>query len=127
MSGPGHDLLPYPAPAASGIVEMEVDVMATHTQHLHHAPGRAATAVLVLGIIAALSGVLTGLLSFTDTLDPPGWVRVAMTTGLPIGILGAPSVWFLAPAARREPMTIVGMGLVVVTLAAFIVMVNVAY
>lgn len=104
-----------------------MDTVSTQAQHVRHDHSGAGTTVLALGVVAALSAVLTGLLSFTDVLDPPEWARIVMTSGMPVGILGAPAVWFLAPGARRELTSRIGLALVALTVVAFVVMLNIGY
>lgn len=101
--------------------------MSTHASHLHQPASPGGRAILVLGVLAVVSAALTALLSFTNTLDPPEWVRIVMTSGIPVGTIGVAVVWVLAPDSRREVATKVGLALVALSLVALIVMVNVAY
>lgn len=104
--------------------------MTARTVHHAHAPeghSGATWAIFALGVLGAVSAALTGVLSFTDSLDPPEWVRITMTSGIPVALFGAPLVWLLVPAARHETLTKVGMTLVGLMLVAFVVMLNVGY
>lgn len=75
-----------------------------HHADAHKGPSSAAWAIAVLGVLGAVSATLTGMLSFTDSMDPPEWVRIVMTSGIPVALFGAPLVWLLVPAARHEAL-----------------------
>lgn len=50
-----------------------------------------------------------------------------MTSGIPVGVIGAPLLWAVRPEARHETATWIGLVLVALTLVAFSVMLNVGY
>lgn len=72
--------------------------MTTHTGTAHKQTGSgvAGSVTLALGILFTAAVAYTFLLSLSDTLDPPTWVRAVGLVWLPIGFGGVPIGYYLA-------------------------------
>lgn len=81
---------------------------------------RAGTLALVLGIAFAVSTVLTFLMSLTDLIDAPNWLRALMSIGIPLGFFGVPLSFAVARTGAGRQRALIGVGLAVASLAAFV-------
>ena len=72
---------------------MTQDTRPTETSDISE---RASTLGLVFGIAFALSTVLTYVLSLTEVIETPNWLRALMLAGIPLGFFGVP--WSFAVA-----------------------------
>ena len=87
---------------------------------------RAGTITLVLGVLALVATVFTYVLSLSDLVNPPNWVRAVGLIWLPIGFFGTPVTYMLArngPGRRRARL---GLAAAAVGLLAFVVLLFVA-
>ena len=84
---------------------------------------RAGTVSLVLGILFLAATVFTYLLSLTDLVDPPNWVRAAGLVWLPIGFVGTPIAYALARTGPGRDRGRVGLVAGLVGLLAFVLLV----
>lgn len=87
---------------------------------------RAGTVTLLLAILALAATAFTYVLSLSDVLDPPTWVRAAALVWLPIGISGAPIAYTVARTGGGRRRGEVGLGVAAVALTAFVVLLSVA-
>ena len=51
---------------------------------------RAGTVALVLGILFVVATAVAYVLSLSDLVDPPNWVRAMGLVWLPVGLIGVP-------------------------------------
>ena len=80
---------------------------------------RAGTITLVLGILFLAATVLTYVLSLSDLVNPPNWVRAAGLVWLPIGFFGAPIAYTLARKGPGRDRGRIGLAFVGAGLLAF--------
>ena len=86
-------------------------------------PNVAGTVSLVLGILFLAATVFTYVLSLTDLVDPPNWVRAAGLVWLPIGFVGTPIAYALARTGPGRDRGRVGLVAGLVGLLAFVLLV----
>lgn len=87
---------------------------------------RAGTITLLLGLMAVLATAFTYVLSLSDVIDPPNWVRILGLVWMPIGFIGTPVTYAVArlgPGRRRGR---IGLALALAGLAAFVVLLWIA-
>ena len=87
---------------------------------------RAGTITLVLGILFLTATVFTYVLSLSDVVDPPNWVRALGLAWLPVGFVGTPIAYALARTGPGRDRGRVGLVVALVGLLAFVVLVFVA-
>lgn len=80
----------------------------------------AGTVALVLGILFAVSTVLTFLMSLTDLIGGPNWLRALMSAGIPLGFFGVPMAYAVARLGEGRDRARIGLALVGVSLVAFV-------
>ena len=81
---------------------------------------RAGTAAVALGALFMASTVVVYLLSLTDVLDWPNWLRAVGLAGLPIGLVGTPLAYALARRGPGRRRAAVGLALMGAALLAFV-------
>jgi hypothetical protein len=86
---------------------------------------RAGEAALVLGALFLASTGFAYVLSLSDAVNPPDWVRVVGLVWLPLGLL-TPVAYALARVGPGRGRGRWGVGLAAVAVAAFVVLVVVA-
>lgn len=87
---------------------------------------RAGTITLVLGLLFTAATAFTYVLSLSDAVNPPNWVRALGLVWLPVGFFGAPLAYTLArkgPGRRRGR---IGLAIGLVGLTAFVALLIVA-
>ncbi|KAB7746562.1 hypothetical protein GA707_03505 [Nostocoides sp. F2B08] len=89
------------------------------TQH-SDASERAGTLALALGIAFAVSTVLTFLMTLTDIIGGPNWLRALMSAGIPLGFFGVPLSFAVARTGLGRQRGLIGVALAVVSLVAFV-------
>lgn len=82
----------------------------------------AGTIALVLGILFVISTALVFLMSLTDVIDGPNWLRALMSAGMPLGLLGVPLAYFVARTGNGCNRGRVGLALVGIALVPFVVL-----
>jgi hypothetical protein len=87
---------------------------------------RAGGASVVLGVVGLVGLAVTWVLSTTDVVDPPNAVRIPFILLLPVGLFGALLAGLLGLRGGRRPLALTGLALSAATLAAFVVLLNVA-
>jgi hypothetical protein len=100
----------------------------TATHHTRPFPGgrptpTAGTVTLVLGLLFSASVAATYVLSLSDVVDPPNWVRAIALVGLPLGLAGVPIAYFFARRTASRDRARVGLGVALVGLVAFVALV----
>lgn len=81
---------------------------------------RAGTLALIFGIAFALSTVLIYVLSLTEVIDAPNWLRALMLAGIPLGFFGVPWSFAVARSGAGRRRGLIGVWLAVISLAAFV-------
>lgn len=88
---------------------------------------RSGTVALSLGMLMVVSTIFTFVLSIDvlydavlGDLDPPNWLRALALAGLPLGFFGTPIAYVLARKGPGRDRARVGLGLMLVGLAAFV-------
>lgn len=84
---------------------------------------RAGTVALVLGILFAAGVVFTYVLSLSEVVNPPNWVRAIGLVWLPIGLIGTPIAYALARTGQGRERARIGVLIALVGLAAFVALV----
>jgi hypothetical protein len=82
----------------------------------------AGTIALVLGVLFLAATVFTYVLSLSDSVNPPGWVRVLGLVWLPIGFVGTPIAYVLARKGPGRRLGTVGLAIALLGLLAFVVL-----
>lgn len=102
--------------------------MSTDLRHALDTPGsqRAGNLTLALGVLAVAATAFTYVLSLTDLVDPPNWVRAAGLVWLPLGFFGAPIAYAFARNGPGQHRALLGLGVAGVALAAFVVLLFIA-
>lgn len=83
----------------------------------------AGNVTLVLGVLFSFSVAVTCVLSLTDLVDPPSWVRGIALAWLPIGLGGVPISYFFARTGPGRRRARIGIGAAMGGLVAFVVLV----
>jgi hypothetical protein len=81
---------------------------------------RAGNLALVLGVAFAISTVLIFVMSMTDVMDPPNWLRALLLSGIPLGFFGVPLSFAVARPGAGRQRGLIGVWLAVASLAAFV-------
>jgi hypothetical protein len=81
------------------------------------------TAGLVLGILFVLAVAVTYVLSLTDLVDPPNWVRAMALVWLPIGFVGVPMAWLVAGNGPGRNRAVTGVVIALAGAVAFVALV----
>jgi hypothetical protein len=104
------------------VLAEEAEVMAARVTSRGRRNGSVAIGniTLILGIFFVAAVGFTFVLSLSDVVDPPNWVRVIGLAGLPIGFFGAPVGFVLARRGPGRDRALVGLVLMLVGLAAFV-------
>lgn len=97
--------------------------MTTHTGTQRNESALAGTVTLVLGILFAASVVWTYVLSLTDLVDAPNWVRALGSVWLPVGFGGVPIAYYFARTGEGRNRGRLGVLIGLVSLVAFIALV----
>lgn len=84
---------------------------------------RAGTLTLVLGVLFAAAVGFTYVLSLSDLVNPPTWVRAIGLVWLPIGLAGTPIGYALARTGEGRGRGRVGVAVALIAAAAFIALV----
>lgn len=100
----------------------------TVTHHVRPVAGgrptpTAGTVTLVLGLLFSASVAATYVLSLSDVVDPPNWVRAIALAGLPLGLAGVPIAYSFARRTASRDRALVGLGVALVGLVAFVALV----
>lgn len=98
--------------------------MSANPRHIVDNAGsqRTGNLVLALGVLALAATAFTYVLSLTELVDPPNWVRAAALVWLPLGFFGAPVAYTFARNGPRQQRALLGLGVTGVALAAFVVL-----
>lgn len=83
---------------------------------------RAGTLAVVLGVPCLAATVFVYVLSLTDLVNPPNWVRAAGLIWLPIGFFGTPIIYVVAHNRPDRHRAAIGLGLSGLGLLAFVVL-----
>lgn len=100
--------------------------MDTRSADLGTVSTRAGTATLGLGLLFLAATIFIFVLSLSDLVDPPTWVRVLGLVWLPLGFFGAPLTYAVARAGPGRNRGRLGLALMLVPLAAFVALLFVA-
>jgi hypothetical protein len=105
---------------------MEVPLMDTAIR-TREGTNRAGSFALALGILMVVSTVFTFVLSIDalndavlGDIDPPNWLRALALAGLPLGFFGTPIAYAFARNGPGRDRARLGIGLMIVGLAAFV-------
>jgi hypothetical protein len=110
------------------VTEVEADAMSIDTRDTgrHTGSMRAGTLTVVLGVLAAAATAFTYVLSLSEAVNPPNWVRVLGLVWLPIGFLGTPITYTLARTGPGRDRGRVGLAIALAGLLAFVALLFVA-
>jgi hypothetical protein len=86
----------------------------------------AGTLALLSGALALLATAFAYVLSLTDVVDPPNWVRILGLVWLPLGFFGAPLAYTVARRGPGRARGLAGLVLAAVGLVLFVVLLFVA-
>lgn len=86
-------------------------------------PDTAGTVTLVLGVLFSLSVAIAYVLSLSDVVDPPNWIRAIALAWLPIGLGGVPISYVFARQGPGRDRARVGLAVALVGLVAFVALV----
>ena len=84
---------------------------------------RAGTVTLVLGVLFSAAVAFTYVLSLSDVVEPPTWVRALGLVWLPIGLAGTPIAYAVARHGEGRNRARVGVLVALVGLVAFVALV----
>lgn len=87
---------------------------------------RAGNLTVGLGVLALAATGFAYVLSLTDLIDPPNWIRIAGLVWLPGGLFGAPIAFVFTLRGPGRHRAVLGLGVAGVALAAFVVLLFVA-
>ena len=87
---------------------------------------RAGRIALALGVLALAATVFTYVLSLSDLVNPPDWVRAAGLVWLPLGFFGTPIAYTVARNGPGRRAAEAGLAVAGVGLVAFVVLLFVA-
>lgn len=107
-------------------MEKEADVMSTYLRSAekHSGSSVAGSVTLALGILFTTAVGYTFLLSLSDAVDPPTWVRAIGLVWLPIGLGGIPIAYYLARTGDGRERGRLGVLIGLAGLVAFIALVS---
>jgi hypothetical protein len=83
----------------------------------------AGNVALVLGVLFSTSVAITYVLSLSDVVDPPDWIRAIALAWLPIGLGGVPISYAFARTGPGRDRARIGLGVALVGLVAFVALV----
>jgi hypothetical protein len=83
----------------------------------------AGNVTLVLGALFSVAVAITYVLSLSDVVDPPNWIRAIALAWLPIGLGGVPISYAFARVGPGRERGRVGVAVALVGLVAFIALV----
>lgn len=83
----------------------------------------AGNVTLVLGVLFSVSVVIAYVLSLSDVVDPPNWIRAIALAWLPIGLGGVPISYAFARLGPGRERARIGVAVALVGLVAFIALV----
>lgn len=92
-----------------------------HSRSTSSAP--AGTVTLVLGILFSAAVGFTYVLSLSDGVNPPDWVRAIGLVWLPVGFGGVPLGYFIARTGEGRRRAGLGVLIGLVGLVAFVALV----
>lgn len=98
----------------------------TTTTRLHSQDGgsrRAGSITLVLDVLFAAAVAFSYVLSLSDLVNPPTWVRAIGLVWLPIGLAGTPIGYAVARTGEGRDRGRVGLAVALVAAVAFIALV----
>ena len=81
------------------------------------------TVTLVLGVLFSAAVALTYVLSLSDAVNPPNWVRAIGLAWLPIGLGGVPLGYVIARTGEGRGRARLGVLIALVGLVAFVALV----
>jgi hypothetical protein len=102
--------------------EVEADAVTTHSG-TSESSTVAGTVALALGVLFAVAVACTYVLSLSDAVNPPDWVRALALVWLPIGFGGVPIAYYLARTGEGRNRGRLGVLIGLVGLVAFIALV----
>lgn len=94
--------------------------MTTHTSSKRSESALGGTVALGLGVLFAAAVAFTYLLSLSDVVNPPTWVRAPGLVWLPIGLGGVPIAYYFARTGKGRYRGRLGVLIGLVSLIAFI-------
>lgn len=105
--------------------EAEADVVTspTGTNTRRSGPEVAGTVALVLGVLFGAAVAFTYVLSLSDTVDPPDWLRIVGLVWLPVGLVGIPLAYTVARTGEGRGRGRVGVVIAIAGLVAFVALV----
>ena len=92
---------------------------ATRTARDTKGTERAGTIALALGVLALAATVYTYVLSLSEDVNPPDWLRIAGLVWLPLGFFGTPVAYALARNGAGRHRAQIGLALAGLGLLAF--------
>ena len=84
---------------------------------------RAGMVTLVLGVLFLAATAFTYVLSLSDFVNPPNWVRALGLVWLPIGLGGVPIAYSIARRGTGRTTGRVGVAIALLGLVAFVALV----
>jgi hypothetical protein len=101
----------------------EVDAMTTHSGVKRRESTLAGTVTLALGILFTASVAYTYVLSLSDTVNPPNWIRALGLAWLPVGFGGIPIAYYIARTGEGRNRGRLGVLIGLAGLVAFIALI----
>lgn len=98
--------------------------MATTTMSTSGVAGRVATLFAAIGAAAM---VFVWVISTSDELDPPEWVRIVGSLLVPIGLVGAVGAGIVGLRGSGRSWAVAGIALAAIVVVVFVVLVNLSY
>ncbi|WP_404386541.1 hypothetical protein LL946_08190 [Knoellia locipacati] len=87
---------------------------------------RAGTVALVAGAVTLAATAFTYVLSLSDVIDPPNWLRILGIVWMPLGFVATPILCAVARLGPGRQRAGVGLALALAGLVAFVVLLFVA-
>lgn len=84
--------------------------------------GHRGVVALAFALLAAASLAWIWVISVSTTFDPPQWARVAGSSLLPVGLVGAVVTAVLARRSVDRPLAAVALAVCVAVVVAFVVL-----
>ena len=91
--------------------------------HDRASTARAGTITLALGVLFSAAVAFTYVLSLSDVVDPPTWVRALGLVWLPIGLAGTPIAYAVARTGEGRDRARVGLLVALVGVVALVALV----
>lgn len=98
--------------------------MTNHASTRRTASALAGTVALVFGVLFAAAVAYTYVLSLSDTVNPPNWVRALGLVWLPIGFGGVPIAYYFARTGAGRNRGRLGVLIGLVSLLALVALVT---